>query len=379
MSGQTRIDGNLIDTGTDPNDILSVESGDGRYPKLDGPNTLTGDLTVGSDALFVDASTGNVGVGTSSPDSNYVLTTNSDSDYQGILVTNSGHSLITIKSTSAARQSLIEFNSESQRYALGLNSDDTFFLRDNTAFSDRFTVDQNGNVGIGVTPTGDAKLEVQSTLQVTDSQSPLIKLRDVGNSTSYIGVSGIGINNAAQDNIYIAGYDAIANNVYDLRIIGFNGDINTRSNLTVGGALSKSSGSFKIDHPLKPESHHLVHSFVEAPQADNIYRGKVDLINGTATVNIDSAAGMAEGTFVALNREVQCFTSNESGWTAVRGSVSGNILTIEAQDNTCTNTVSWMVVGERQDQHMYDTNWTDENGKVIVEQLKETGNTEETN
>ena len=81
---------------------------------------------------------------------------------------------------------------------------------------------------------------------------------------------------------------------------------------------------------------------------------------------------MSEGTFVLLNREIQCFTSNETGWTAVKGSVSGNSLTITAQDETCTDTISWMVVGERQDQHMYDTEWTDENGKPIIEPLKET-------
>ena len=59
-------------------------------------------------------------------------------------------------------------------------------------------------------------------------------------------------------------------------------------NLTVSGSISKGSGSFKIDHPLdsKSDTHHLVHSFVEAPQADNIYRGTVDLVNGSATVNI---------------------------------------------------------------------------------------------
>ncbi|MEL0014919.1 MAG: hypothetical protein VW715_06870 [Rhodospirillales bacterium] len=146
-------------------------------------------------------------------------------------------------------------------------------------------------------------------------------------------------------------------------------------NLTVGGSLSKGSGSFRIKHPLpeKNETHDLVHSFVEAPQADNLYRGKATLVAGQATVNIDTMAGMTEGTFVLLNREVQCFTSNETGWTAVRGSVSGNILTIEAQDNTCTDTISWMVVGERQDEHMYDTDWTDENGKVIVEPLRPAG------
>jgi hypothetical protein len=137
--------------------------------------------------------------------------------------------------------------------------------------------------------------------------------------------------------------------------------------------LSKSSGSFKIDHPLpeKTETHYLVHSFVESPQADNIYRGKVDLVDGLAAVNIDDAAGMTEGTYVLLNTNTQCFTSNESSWTAVKGSVSGNILTITAQDNTCTDTISWMVIGERHDQHMLDTEWTDENGKVIVEPLKE--------
>ena len=137
--------------------------------------------------------------------------------------------------------------------------------------------------------------------------------------------------------------------------------------------LSKSSGSFKIDHPLpeKTETHYLVHSFVESPQANNIYRGKVDLVDGLAAVNIDNAAGMTEGTYVLLNTNTQCFTSNESGWTAVKGSVSGNILTITAQDNTCTDTISWMVIGERHDQHMLDTEWTDENGKVIVEPLKE--------
>ena len=146
----------------------------------------------------------------------------------------------------------------------------------------------------------------------------------------------------------------------------------TSGNATFSGSLSKGSGSFKIDHPLesKRDTHHLVHSFVEAPQADNIYRGKVDLVNGSATVNIDTVAGMTEGTFAALNREVQCFTSNESDWDAVKGSVSGNILTILCQNTSSTATISWLVVGERKDQHMYDTEWTDENGKVIVEPEK---------
>lgn len=157
-----------------------------------------------------------------------------------------------------------------------------------------------------------------------------------------------------------------SNDAFNNMIIAENG------NVTIRGALSKGSGSFRIPHPVasKTATHDLVHSFLEAPQADNLYRGKVDLVAGTATVNIDTVAGMTEGTFAALNREVQCFTSNETGWTAVKGSVSGNMLTITAQDSSCTDTISWMVVGERKDQHMYDTDWTDDNGKVIVEPTK---------
>ena len=148
--------------------------------------------------------------------------------------------------------------------------------------------------------------------------------------------------------------------------------IASNGTVTIAGALSKGSGSFKIDHPLesKKDTHHLVHSFIEGPQADLIYRGKVDLSSGTATVNIDTEAGMTQGTFIALNTDVQCFTSNETDWDAVKGSVSGNILTINSQNSSSTATVSWMVIGERQDQHMKDTDWTDDNGKVIVEPLK---------
>ena len=140
----------------------------------------------------------------------------------------------------------------------------------------------------------------------------------------------------------------------------------------VTGALSKGSGSFRIDHPLpaKEATHQLVHSFIEGPQVDLIYRGKVALVNGAAQVNIDEKFGMTAGTFVALCRDTQCFTSNEQGWNRVRGAVNGAVLTIECEDTTCTDTVSWMVIGERHDKHIMNTDWTDENGKVILEPIK---------
>jgi len=143
-------------------------------------------------------------------------------------------------------------------------------------------------------------------------------------------------------------------------------------NLTIAGALAKGSGSFTIEHPLPSlsETHNLVHSFIEGPNADLIYRGEVTLSAGRAEVDIDQAARMTDGTFVLLCRRVQCFTTNETDWTPVKGKVTGNILTIEAQDPESTATISWLVIGERQDKHMYDTKWTDDEGRVIVEPLK---------
>ena len=136
-----------------------------------------------------------------------------------------------------------------------------------------------------------------------------------------------------------------------------------------GNVNASGSKNFMIDHPLESlrETTRLAHAAVEGPECNTIYRGKVDLVDGTATVNIDTNSRMTEGTFVALNQNVQCFTTNETGWTAIKGSVSGNLLTITAQDDTCTDTISWMVVGERHDQDIINNRATDSEGRFIPE------------
>jgi len=93
--------------------------------------------------------------------------------------------------------------------------------------------------------------------------------------------------------------------------------------------------------------------------------------NGKVVINIDEEIGMTEGTFVAVCRNVRRFTTNESGFIRIKSSINGNLLTVIAEDNTCTDEIFWQVIGERQDSHMYETDWTDEDGKVIVEPLKE--------
>ena len=244
-----------------------------------------------------------------------------------------------------------------------------FQVSDNGNPSTAMTIANNKSVGIGTTSPSHPLHIVES------ADGTKIRLaRDgvcewdfsIGNSSTLNGVGSGALEllpqNANTANEFAIGQAGTTTALFHL----------TNSGATFSGSLSKGSGSFKIDHPLeaKKDTHHLVHSFVEAPQADNIYRGKVALSNGTATVNIDTEVGMTDGTFVALNRDVQCFTTNETDWDAVKGSVSGNILTITCQNSSSTATVSWIVIGERQDQHIKDTDWTDANGKVILEPLK---------
>jgi len=142
--------------------------------------------------------------------------------------------------------------------------------------------------------------------------------------------------------------------------------LHVQGDATVTGALSKGSGSFNIPHPVV-SGKRLVHSFIEGPKADLIYRGTATLTAGSASIDMDEEVGLTEGTWEALCRDAQVWVTSEDGWTLCKGSVSGSTLTITAQDPACVETVSWLVVAERQDSHMYGTEWTDENGRPILE------------
>ena len=148
--------------------------------------------------------------------------------------------------------------------------------------------------------------------------------------------------------------------------------IDTSGAVHVPGSFSKGSGSFMIDHPLPSmkDTHKLVHSFVESNETLLIHRGTVDLVDGSAQIDLDVATGMSSGTWIALCRDEQVFTSNESAWAAVRGSVTGSVLTIDCEDADCTDTVAWTVFSNRHDAHIMETAWTDDQGYPIIEPVK---------
>ncbi len=111
----------------------------------------------------------------------------------------------------------------------------------------------------------------------------------------------------------------------------------------VVGTLSKSAGSFKIDHPLDPANQYLSHSFVESPDMMNIYNGNVTLdANGEAWVALPD-------WFEALNRDFRYQLTPIGGWAPLyvahkvqdhRFQIAGGAPGLE---------VSWQVTGIRQD------------------------------
>jgi hypothetical protein len=140
-------------------------------------------------------------------------------------------------------------------------------------------------------------------------------------------------------------------------------------NVAIFGTLSKTAGTFRIDHPLDPTNKDLIHGFVEAPFYDLLYSDTVALKNGKASVDVDNYARMQKGTLDALATRFRVFTTNETGWTPVRGSYKSGIITIESQDIASVDTISWLLIGERHDAYVMsglDPN-TDKNGRLQTE------------
>jgi hypothetical protein len=132
----------------------------------------------------------------------------------------------------------------------------------------------------------------------------------------------------------------------------FNGKVH------VNGALSKSSGTFKIDHPLDPANKYLSHSFAESPEMLNIYRGAGELHGGVATVELPSY-------FSALNSDPTVSLTCVGGYSALYAEeVAGNSFVVRLADGNPDQRFHWVVYGVRKDA------WALQN-PVIVEEEKE--------
>jgi hypothetical protein len=115
-------------------------------------------------------------------------------------------------------------------------------------------------------------------------------------------------------------------------------------NVTVYGSLSKSGGTFKIDHPLNPANKYLYHSFVESPDRKNIYDGVVTLDGrGEATVTLPE-------WFEALNRDYRYqLTALDAPAPSLH--IAGRVKdgTFQIAGGQAGQEIAWQVTGIRQD------------------------------
>jgi hypothetical protein len=157
------------------------------------------------------------------------------------------------------------------------------------------------------------------------------------------GTYGYGINTSGNDvGIYSRG------GTYAGEFIG---------SVDVTGTLYKSSGAFKIDHPLDPANKYLVHSFVESPDMKNVYDGVVSTdANGFATVTMPD-------WFESLNRDFryQLTTIGQPAQAWVATELANHAFAIRTDKPNVK--VSWQITGIRQDE------WANAH-RLVVEQDK---------
>lgn len=120
-------------------------------------------------------------------------------------------------------------------------------------------------------------------------------------------------------------------------------------NVQINGNLSKSSGSFKIDHPLDPANKYLYHSFVESPDMKNIYDGTVTL-NGKG----EAVVTMPE-YFSALNQDFR-YQLTAIGSAAPNLHVARKIAEnrFKIGGGKPGMEVSWQITGTRHDAYARD-------------------------
>ena len=108
--------------------------------------------------------------------------------------------------------------------------------------------------------------------------------------------------------------------------------------------------NFLMHHPLLPNKY-LRHSCIEGPNADLMYKGKVQLNKGTAQVDIDLATNMHSGTFSALAEDSQVYLTNNVNFDLVRtkdlSTVSSGKFEIISNNVDSSATIDWLVISRR--------------------------------
>jgi hypothetical protein len=129
--------------------------------------------------------------------------------------------------------------------------------------------------------------------------------------------------------------------------ITLSGNVKFLANLTIVGTLSKGGGTFEIDDPVDPANKILYHSFVESPDAMDVYDGIATLDStGAVTIQLpdyfDALNGNVRYQFFALYQAMpNLYISQEekNNQFAIAGGVPNG-------------QISWEITGVRHDPYI---------------------------
>jgi len=181
----------------------------------------------------------------------------------------------------------------------------------------------------------------------------------------YFGCMGLVLMNITNTTYPVAGNDGLIE--YSVIVPhGVNSQIKASLDSTFGSANVK---TFSIKHPINELSLKkvLVHSCIEGPKADLIYRGITHFKNGKAVIDIDVESKMTDGTFVALTKNAQVFLQPTSYINMPKSTLLGNQLHIKTWNRFSSESIGWMVIAERNDPTIKTDDRTDDTGSLITE------------
>ncbi len=172
------------------------------------------------------------------------------------------------------------------------------------------------------------------------------------------GFGGLGLNFLSPFKIYATWFDSAMASIYgavfeDRLSFGqesrltLTGNVKFLGDLSISGALAKSAGTFVIDDPLAPRTKLLYHSFVESPDAKNLYDG-IAKLNGSGEVTIRLPA-----YFELLNKDFRY------QFFPLYDAMPGLYIKQEVKDNAFViaggkpgGEISWQVTGNRHDPYI---------------------------
>jgi hypothetical protein len=278
-----------------------------------------------------------------------------------------------------------------QMYSSGSNADIAFGHGSSNAFTENMRIKGNGNVGVGVDPyfgkfevreltnangtavyigvnnglASNSALRVES-LSGASGRAILAYRQGTGNALLASSTHGEVISvSGGSDPADVAFRGNAATGVWGITSVA--GGVGVRAsnggfasgtalwaqgysfisgNFDVIGTLTKSAGTFKIDHPQDPQNKFLIHSFVESPDMMNVYNGNISTDNnGFATITLPSY-------FEALNIDFKyqlTIVGKEFAQALVYEKIRNNQFIVRTDNPNIE--VSWQVTGVRNDKY----------------------------